>query len=94
MVRKVIKEMGYWEGSREYEALRDLYQFITKQGITVLGNPTMRQTKGIGGNGPPFGLNHLWDKGFPAGKGTSGNDEYHNVGTSGEVFGVRLLLPR
>jgi hypothetical protein len=93
-VRKVIKGVGYWSRSREYEALRDLYQFITKQRITLLGNPTMREAKGIGGNGPSFGLCHLLNKGFPAGKGTSRNDEYHNVETSGEVFGVRLSLPR
>jgi hypothetical protein len=76
------------------KALRDLCQFITKQRIKVLGNPTMREAKGIGVNGPPFGLYYLWNKGFPAGMGISGNDEYHNVETSGEVFAERLSLPR
>jgi hypothetical protein len=47
-IRRVFKGPGYSAGgSPEYEALRDLDQFIAKQRIKLLGNPTMREAKGI-----------------------------------------------
>ena len=46
-IRRVFKGRGYPAGSPEYEALRDLDQFIAQQRIRLLGNPTMREAKGI-----------------------------------------------
>jgi len=46
-IRRIFKGRGYSAGSPEYEALRDLDQFIAKQRIKLLGNPTMREAKGM-----------------------------------------------
>jgi len=46
-IRRIFKERGYSAGSPEYEALRDLDQFIAKQRLKLLGNPTMREAKGM-----------------------------------------------
>ena len=46
-IRRVFKGQGYSPGSPEYVSLRDLDQFIAKQRIKLLGNPTMREAKGI-----------------------------------------------
>jgi len=45
-IRRVFKGPDYSGGSPEYESLRNLYQFIGKQRIQLLGNPTMRKAKG------------------------------------------------
>ena len=46
-IRRIIKGSGDSTGREEYESLRDLDQFIVKQRIKLLGNPTMREAKGI-----------------------------------------------
>ena len=46
-IRRVLKGPGYSGRSPEYESLRDLDQFIAKQRIELLGNPTMKEAKGI-----------------------------------------------
>lgn len=46
-IRKVVKGPAYSGRSGEYEALRDLSQFIAKQRRKLLGNPTMREAKGL-----------------------------------------------
>jgi hypothetical protein len=46
-IRKVAKGPAYSGRSQEYEALRDLDQFIAKQRVKLLGNPAMREAKGI-----------------------------------------------
>lgn len=46
-VRKVLKKPGHVRGSPEYDALRDLDQFIGNQRIKLLRNPRMRDAKGI-----------------------------------------------
>jgi hypothetical protein len=46
-IRRIFKGRGYSAESPEYEALRDLDQFIAKQRIQLLGNPTMREAKGM-----------------------------------------------
>ena len=46
-IRKVLKKPGYARGTPEYDALRDLDQFIAKQRIKLLGNPSTRDARGI-----------------------------------------------
>ena len=90
-IRMVFKGPGYSRGNPEYEALRDLYQFIVKQRIKLMGNPTMKGGQRGREYGLPFGLYHLWDKGFAEGNGISGNHEYHEVEALGEAFEVNPL---
>jgi hypothetical protein len=46
-IRRALKGSGYSGRSPEYESLRDLVRFIAEQRIRLLGNPTMRETKGM-----------------------------------------------
>jgi hypothetical protein len=46
-VRRVLKGPGYAGRSPEYESLRDLDRFIAEQRGNLLGNPTMREAKGM-----------------------------------------------
>lgn len=46
-IRKVLKGPRYARESPEYEALRDLDQFIASQRIKLLRNPSMREARGI-----------------------------------------------
>jgi hypothetical protein len=46
-IRRIFKGRGHSAGSPEYEALTDLDQFIARQRLKLLGNPTMREAKGI-----------------------------------------------
>ena len=46
-IRRIFKGRGYSAGSPEHEALKDLDQFIARQRLKLLGNPTMREAKGM-----------------------------------------------
>ncbi len=46
-VRKALKKRAYARGSPEYEALRDLDQFIANQRKKLLGNSSMAEARGI-----------------------------------------------
>jgi hypothetical protein len=45
--RKVLKKPEHARGTPEYDAWRDLDQFIANQRIKLLGNPSMRDARGI-----------------------------------------------
>ncbi len=47
-IKKVLKKPAHAGRSPEYEALRDLDQFIANQRIKLLGSATMKEAKGIG----------------------------------------------
>lgn len=51
-IRRVFRGSGYARESPEYEALGDLNQFILKGRIELLGNPALREAKGIEGMDP------------------------------------------
>jgi hypothetical protein len=46
-IRKVLKKPEHVRGTPEYDALRDLDQFIAKQRIKLLRNPSTRDARGI-----------------------------------------------
>ncbi len=46
-IRRVLRGPGYSGRSPEYESLRDLIRFIAEQRIKLLGNPTMKEARGI-----------------------------------------------
>jgi hypothetical protein len=46
-VRKVLKKPEYARGGPEYEALRDLDQFIANKRKKLLGNSSMAEARGI-----------------------------------------------
>jgi len=45
--RKVLKKPEHGRRTPEYDALRDLDQFIANQRMELLGNPSMREARGI-----------------------------------------------
>jgi len=51
-IRRVFRGPGYATESPEYKALRDLDQFILKGRKELLGNPALREAKGIEGMDP------------------------------------------
>lgn len=90
---KKPESRGEEGGSETYEERMDE---ITQWNIehTDPGKPHHKEGQRHREDGPPVGLYHLWNKGFAEGKGTSGNDKYHEAEAPGEVFGVKLSLPR